>query len=545
MPSEGVRACDLCNIRKVKCDRRNPCARCVGAGFTCTAVRQHKKSGPRSLRQSKAKILKQQQQQPQYRLTQLSPLDSWDSSIWPTESQSSSSPTTSFDLPVDGQSYYTNPALPLPPWDIHRIEIPVLRAVLFLYSEKLYGIWPLVRVDDLLFRLETESSDPELYALATALCGATLSYLNGDYDIYDMAPESLVAETFVAECRRVRATFDYMDPVGLNTILTSYFLHMHYGRQALRTQMAAFYIREAITFAQLLGLHNESTYTYPSRTTREQAVMRRLYFLLFMTERYLCIQQGLPTVLDSISLPNVLEGEEQYPEVVQEFFNLVTLFCTPGKSFFGMWTNNSGGRSISRDQLLLIQHAIQASLPLAAGHIDSQPKDANIRASLPKNHIQLVDIVVSQHWFRSLAWKLSVLCGYVSPNSTSSGALSIAYPLEIAVDTLRGIQKFPKQAFEAHGPGMEAKMCEIAAALADSILCSPASDASADKYCRDIGAKAVLKGLTDRIFETQTMSSDLRDNLSKKIAGLLDCSTIPPSMSIHQELEDGEQYDVT
>lgn len=563
MSGQLKRACDLCNIRKVKCDRGNPCARCVGAGYNCTALRQHRKSGPRSLRQSKVKILKQQQQQHQQEQyqhghQQSSPADSLDGSIWPAETQSSHSssqpssptlsipPSTSLNLFHSEQACFSNFILPVPPWDLGRIPLPRLRAVLLLYHEKLYGIWPLVRVDDLLLRLETEINDPQPYALATALCGATLSYLDGDCSIYQISEEPLLAESFVAESRRVRASFDYMDPVGLDAILTSYFLHMHYGRQPSRTTMAAFYIREAITFAQLLGLHNESTYTCPPWKPREQAVMRRLYFLLFMTERYLCIQQGLPTVLDSIDLPSVLEADEQYPELIKGFLNLVTLFSTPGKSFFGMWTTNSSSRHISKDQLLLIQRAIQASLPFPDMNTLGR-RNSNVETSLSNpalgSHIQLVDIVVSQHWLRSLTWKLSVLSGYVSPNSGSTGALSVTYPLEIAVDTLRGIQKFPTQAFEAHGPGMEAKMCEIAAALADSINCSPAGDNSADRYCKDIGAKTVLKALTDRIFETQTMSSHLRDSLTKKVVGLLDQSSISLNISIHQDLPNEQQYD--
>lgn len=575
MSGQLKRACDLCNIRKVKCDRGNPCTRCVGAGYDCTALRQHRKSGPRSLRQSKVKILKQQQQQhsleqsPQEQCQheqhehghqQSSPVDSSDGCIWPAETQSSHytsqpsspalsiTPSTSLNLFLSDQACFSNFILPVPPWDLSRIPLPQLRAVLLLYHEKLYGIWPLLRVDDLLFRLETEINDPQPYALATAVCGATLSYLEGDCSIYQISEEPLLAETFVAESRRVRASFDYMDPVGLDTILTSYFIHMHYGRQPSRTTMAAFYIREAITFAHLLGLHNESTYTCPPWKPREQAIMRRLYFLLFMTERYLCIQQGLPTVLDSIDLPSVLETDpdEQYPELIKGFLNLVTLFSTPGKSFFGMWTTNSRSRHISKDQLLLIQRAIQASLPFP--DMDTLGRhNSSVETSLPNpvlgSHIQLVDIVVSQHWLRSLTWKLSVLSGYVSPISGSTGTLSVTYPLEIAVDTLRGIQRFPKQAFEAHGPGMEAKMCEIAAALADSINCSPAGDNSADRYCKDIGAKTVLKALTDRIFETQTMSSYLRDSLTRKVAGLLDHSSISPNISIHQDLPNEQQYD--
>lgn len=544
MPSECKRACDCCNIRKIRCDGGNPCARCVTAGVACTSLRERKKSGPRTLRQSKTKILKQQ-------------FAAFACETPPTHSSSSGSPSSQLspclssplsvsavcNFALDDQSLFsTGTVLPEPAWDLHRITLPVMRAVLLLYKEKLYGIWPLILVEDLVFRLETESHDAELYALATALCGATLSYLDCSIGLEPL-PEPLVAEVFVSESRRVRATFNYMEPVGFNTVLTSYFLHMHYGRQPSRAQMATFYIREAITFAHLLGLHNESTYAYPPWTTREQAVMRRLYFLLFMTERYLCIEQGLPTVLESISLPDVLEGDEQYPDVVGGFLNLVTLFSTPGTAFFGKWTSHTGDMNISREQLLLIQRALQRPLfDAKAAQRDHNRchRDEGLMAPCPHNPIQLVDIVVSQHWIRSLVWKLSVLLGYASPtsapNATSSGALSVAYSLQIAADTLRGIQIFPMYAFEVHGPGMEVKMCEIATTLADSILCSPAEGVLGMKHHKD-GAKAVLKGLADRIFETQTMNRGLRDALAGKIEVVLKCSDMAPNMPMNQDSE--------
>ena len=165
-----------------------------------------------------------------------------------------------------------------------------------------------------------------------------------------------------------------MESITLNTTLTSYFLHIFYGRQPSRTQTAIFYIREAITFAQLFGMHIEDTYS--RYHTKDQQVMRKLYFLLFMTERYLCINDGLPTVLESISLP--IAEDEEIPDAVSGFLSLVTLFSTPGTDFFSKWTPHSSNVSINKERLLLIQYALQRPL--------ENPKFSN--------DIQEVDIVV-------------------------------------------------------------------------------------------------------------------------------------------------------
>lgn len=396
----------------------------------------------------------------------------------------------------------------VPSADVRRIPTPVIRTTLSMYKESLYGIWPLLDADDLINRLETETNDLTIYALTTALSGATLSNMNRTV-MNESLQASLNAEAFIKESRRVRGTFDYMEPVTLDTILTSYFLHIFYGRQASREQMAAFYIREAITFAHMLGMHMEETYS--RYCIKDQRIMRKLYFLLFMTERYLCIQQGLPIVLDSIPLPEA--DDEENPDAVTGFLNLVTLFSTPGRDFFGRWTSQNSNVSMSRDQLLLIQHALQRPLDTPA-YI---------------NDIQMVDIVVSQHWIRSLAWKLSVLSGYVMANGKRE--MNVEYPLEIAQHTLREASRFPPEAFEVHGPGMEVKMYEIATALADSILCKPE-----EQSYLIVGRTDTLKGLTSFISSLQVMNPQLREGLAQKVEVILNFSSIPKSLDLIEEV---------
>ena len=412
------------------------------------------------------------------------------------------------------ETNFIGPYMPGPVPVLHRIPLTLLSIALRMYGEKLYGIWPLLNAENLIQQLENDPNNPEIYALASALSGAALSNLN-QVIVHESLLEPLVAESFIAESKRVRSTFDYMESVTLNTTLTSYFLHIFYGRQPLRTQTATFYIREAITFAQLLGMHTEDTYSrYP---IKDQQVMRKLYFLLFMTERYLCINDGLPTVLESISLP--ITEDEEIPEVVSGFLNLVTLFSTPGTDFFSKWTSHSPNVSINRERLLLIQHALQR--PLESPNCS--------------NDIQKVDIVVSQHWMRSLAWKLSIQLGYVMLNSKRE--MNVTYPLEIAQDALGGISRLSPEAFEVHGPGMEVKMYEIANVLADSILCKPEEESSLL-----VGPRDTLQSLAGLLDSFQVVNPDLRNKLSVKLDVILGGSMRPRGIDFIEEVNESE-YD--
>lgn len=413
------------------------------------------------------------------------------------------------------ETQFIGPCIPNPAPDPHRIPLSLLGIALRMYGELLYGIWPLLNVEHLIQRLENEPDNPEIYALANALSGATLSNLN--QIIAREAPlEPLVADSFIIESKRLRSTFDYMEPVTLNTCLTSYFLHIYYGRQTLRVQTSMFYIREAVTFAQLLGLHVEDTYS--RHCVQDKQVMRKLYFLLFMTERYLCIQDGLPTVLESINLP--ITEDEEAPEVVLGFLSLVTLFSTPGTDFFSKWTSHSSNISINRERLLLIQHALRLPLEIPSN----------------SNDIQKVDIVVSQHWMRSLAWKLSIQLGYVMLNSKRE--MNVTYPLEIAKDALGAISQLSPKAFEVHGPGMEVKLYEIVSALADSISCTPEEQSSLS-----VGRRDTLQSLAGFMFSQRVMNPDLREKLSIKLDLILGGSRLPPTIEVVREVNESLEYD--
>jgi Fungal Zn(2)-Cys(6) binuclear cluster domain len=54
---------DGCKIRKIKCTETSPCEGCVKAGIACTFVKHPSARGPRNLRKSTLKEIRQTQQQ--------------------------------------------------------------------------------------------------------------------------------------------------------------------------------------------------------------------------------------------------------------------------------------------------------------------------------------------------------------------------------------------------------------------------------------------------------------------------------------------------
>ena len=91
------------------------------------------------------------------------------------------------------------------------------------------------------------------------------------------------ATLLMEEAIRVRKAHEYLDCPTLSSVCTSYLLFScHYAMEL--HDKAWFYLREATTLAHIMGMTKEETYT--QREDFQGPTMRRLYWLLFVTERY-------------------------------------------------------------------------------------------------------------------------------------------------------------------------------------------------------------------------------------------------------------------
>lgn len=84
------------------------------------------------------------------------------------------------------------------------------------------------------------------------------------------------------EALRIRKCYDYFETPTVMSIITSFFLFgCFFGLNKHNT--AWFHLREATASIQLLGMQDESAYL--GRDVAETSIKRRLFWLLFITER--------------------------------------------------------------------------------------------------------------------------------------------------------------------------------------------------------------------------------------------------------------------
>jgi hypothetical protein len=165
-----------------------------------------------------------------------------------------------------------------------RISISSYYAVLDVFQARLHDIWPIADIQQLKCQLKSSDHDPFSYALAAALCAATLAQLRLGLTPTPCPGElSATAEDFAKECLRIRLEHHYNQKPSLEALITSVFLHMYYANRDQITP-ATISLREAITYADLMHLGH--TPPSDSAQSKQWQLELRCFWILFVTERF-------------------------------------------------------------------------------------------------------------------------------------------------------------------------------------------------------------------------------------------------------------------
>ncbi|KAB8235690.1 Zn(II)2Cys6 transcription factor [Aspergillus alliaceus] len=428
-PGVTKRACDGCKIRKIRCGGGQPCRSCTKAGIKCTYVRVQQCRGPRRLRSTTQLLIEKAQSDAQSHACEAS-------------------------HPPNDLDEHTMPLRQSADLKCSRIPIDVLTSPLSIYHVRMYPVWPIVNVEEIVSALQQDVTyqENEAYALATAVAAATIAQLR--LEQVSGVGEAITADRLAAECLRSRDLCGYRSRASLNSIRTSFFLHVYYENQNSGGSEALLYLREAISLAQMMGLHREASYNSLSFELRQ--LCRRVLWLLFVTERGVCILHRFPVALKTnISPPEIDEHDES--QVLPAFIKLLNLFQMFEKS--GMF------------DIIQDEH----SDPARAGHVNwpfLERLQQNLQdGSMVFDHVsdvQKADLCVTRHWMRMILWKLSPnKCLASSPPADAT--ISVGFPVMVAKELVGIVSQLPRSAVEAHGLGMELKIYEIANSLADAI----------------------------------------------------------------------------
>lgn len=427
----GSRSCDGCKIRKVKCTELPPCDRCRAVGIECTFNKTPSVRGPRSLR---AKTLEQIREAQQI-----------GHGSYPSNMQEETQPQ-----PVSSS-------------EMSEITVESLVIRLCIYRLRLFPVWPIVAVEEVIAALHRDTHDVETFALAAAVGAATMAQLKLERFQDGGVDDGTTARCLEAECQRVR-TFHSLDSgaASLNKLRTSFFLHVYHENQEPGGTKSLLYLREAITLAQIMGLHRAST--YHTLDPSEDRLRRRILWLLFVTERGVAMLHKLPVILTSAKKLPPLDatGSDDEAHILPAFKKLVNLFWIFDQSgaFEILQDATDDMSQASGSHGSFFNHEILNTLK-------RRLQDSPLEMENGSSDIQKADICVTRQWMQVLIWRATL--GGWRDNTHSSSAVVTA-PVHIAQEFLDFISQLPSTALEAHGPAIEFKVYEIASAVADSVL---------------------------------------------------------------------------
>lgn len=407
------RACDACSVRKIKCNSKYPCDSCIIANIPCSQARKRKKPGPKGPR----KQIRDAIQHMQTSISELSTPQPCSARL-PVETTVSMPSSTWTDCAI-----YPNTDNPIIGSDGSRL-IPLSRFNYYLaiFHSQLRVIWPVVDCDSLKTRLQN-ANDRVGYALAAAICAATITQLHLSTDGSAHSPQSIAFEVDSA-----RLELEYSTHEMIDGLLTCFFMHVFYSNTGKITK-STLLLRESIAYAHILGLHQNAFYTNLDPDTTQYHL--RIAWILFITDKAHSLQHDIPSTFElAPTLP------ELQP---QEDIGLSPGFCSLCKLFQSF------------------HNACPPDLPSEAGdyllgNISSQ---LSRRQEFPlcQSEVQRADLVVTDSWLRVVLWKAAI--PYVdSTTDPNDGGLSVFFPTIVARDLLSKLTTLSSVALEAHGPGM-------------------------------------------------------------------------------------------
>jgi len=424
------RACDACHRRKVKCigDGSRPCKNCTSAGLTCTYNAIPQKKGPKG---SRAKVISE------LRETQ-------------RQSQLAAAQQHGFEEAPHSPAYLRKAGL---------LSMEMITACVDFFFANIYPTQPILHRQKVGETIGQMEQSVEAYCLVVSLCAYMMIQPNmnlppGAFQDLEVQPQPSIelGQLLLQETLRVRKGYDYVETPTIWTVITSFFLFGSYFCLD-KHNTAWFHLREATTLAQIMGMHDEAHYTL-SGDVIEESRKRRLYWLLFVTERAYALQQHRPLTLQSTINPPRLDEDPSETVELSGFIHLVNLFRPFDDTFVGLW--NKARTGCTTDFLARLQQQLSEALPIYIQSTESQA----------------VDLRCSQQWLRTMVWQLSISHGYLS-SVANENAMSFRYPIEISRDLVAATSGFSQKSMEVHGIGLIEKLFDVACTLTDVMSCVP------------------------------------------------------------------------
>ncbi|GKU22717.1 unnamed protein product [Fusarium langsethiae] len=496
MQEKRSQVCDNCRFRKVKCDRGLPCKNCHLGDLRCQYRHSIRRKGPKQGQGRRQAQLRQGLETlDAYQFRIVTPGDqssvAQQSKNEPSQTQAQvqgpSPPRLGFqslpppqEVNLEDAAIYNGPDIPnlsndsiFETEDLCKRMSRSLVAHIQLFQRFLYPIMPVVDDNILADAATLDQLPPSRYALILAICAATRMQLRLDKRIdgsdnelnAEIPPEPrLDGDILVSLAESSLRQYSVIDDMTLDSVLVSFFLFASYGNLN-DSRHAWYYLNQSITLAQALGLTRESGYHGLPDEEREKR--RRVFWLLFVTERTFALQHRRPVMLRStVNKPQIVDSN--CPVVMHDFINHISLFESLPYSLYE-WQPENDDR---RFEDLKLVHNINEKL------CKVKPEQSIIES-------QRFDTLITQQWLRVSMWRIAF---GQNPSSASGFGLLLppALPMDAGKIIMSALGSVGTKSKDCHGIGMEQKLFDVGISLADTAQLSGWACNSLENGPRDL-----------------------------------------------------------
>ncbi|KAL4871082.1 hypothetical protein BDV12DRAFT_206925 [Aspergillus spectabilis] len=476
-----MQSCDICRKRKVRCDRRTPCARCRRLRQPCSYTDILRKKGPKFVHNypsiytstptsasasGSGVSLRVYEREARSGIGEVDGMSGFEgmggisgivtASGSGTGTGSEVGSELELEVEVDMGMDFDGRISPIQT----QSQGPILDGdILSLYEESLYPLFPIVDLHEIRLGFQFGYNHGSTrYAMLCSISAAVHAHLASSSP-EDENEHEMACERFLRDAIHTRAQFDISvlhphargNDNGITCdrekMLSSFFLFMAYW-YLRRERHAWWYLRECIALLFSSRLHREDEYR---RIEPREAECRRMIFWgVFVTERIFCLLHDKPITLRPwIELPSLLNALDD-DSITSGFMRLVTLFRGVDVDLSGCWT------------------AAGFMTPVTLSLATAFPAEYDdINAGLP---IQRFDLAITREWLRAKMWKLGIPQGrssseFVASNENAHWRLD--EPLFIGKAILGILQSLSDVLGDGWSGILDQKLCDICECLYD------------------------------------------------------------------------------
>lgn len=457
---KNVRACDACRRRKVKCNKAKPeCSQCAQLDLNCIYSPPNGTLISR-IGNKRGKVIKEYRRR--------------------------------------GEGY--NNTVVHSEDSMRRFDKTFFRGVLVEYRQSIFPVMPIISRDELSEAIENMDFDSHNAALVYSAIAVTirhtnltfpeLGYYNNDELVRLLVDKSLDARGPIKPSeKRITVPVIMMD-VFISSCLVS----------LAEIEIAWFYLREAITLGKILRLDVEPE---TDAFSPEQARRSRLYWLMFIHERFVAINFNRHCQLDPLSKYPEFDNGALTEMEYEGYIQLIKLFSLIDKSLVEAYLDAS--TVVDKYWLEQKQNDI---LTLEKKLCEVETICSMIRA----------DLLITQQWLKIVLWKMAMSRYRLSLSLDAQNFMSLLFPIEIASKLEEIISTTCKRDIEVHGCAMIQKMFELTISISDVIILIPSqqlkeSPARFESYLK------ITEFLND---QSSIITTPQKDLLSEKVQKLKD-----------------------